>query len=123
MSRLSARRSILFEPRVEDVAEAVAEEVEGDHEHGDRDAGNRHQPGIDEHVVASFADHLTEAGIRRLYAHADEREAGFEDDRQGDVVRAEDECRRYGVRQDMAPDDAQVVDAERARGLHALSLP
>src|SRR5690606_10743415 len=76
-------RRLAVQVRVEGVADAVAEEVEGEHGDEDRRAGrDRHPPGVLEKVLAE-GEHLPPAWGRRLHAEAEEREGRLGEDGEG----------------------------------------
>src|SRR5262247_2856108 len=79
------RRSL--HPRVERVAQTVAEEVEAQHGYEDREAGKESQPGIlvDEGDVG--LEIPSPARRRRLGAEPEERQGSLDDDRGGDPER------------------------------------
>src|SRR5262245_16348728 len=73
--------------RVEGVAQAVAEEVGGDDDDHDRQAGEGGDPGRVEQVLAAVGDHEAPLGGGRLGAQAEEAERGGGQDDQAEVER------------------------------------
>ncbi len=90
--------------RVEDVAKAVADQVEGEHDAEDRQARERPDPPPLE-VLRSLGDHRPPLGLRRLRAEPEEREPREEQDRVREVERGQHEDRarrRSGRRRERA---------------------
>ena len=83
--------SVSGQPRVERVAQAVAEEVEAEHGQRERDAREDHRSGEREQLVALEPDHRAPLGLRRLGAEAEERQGGDLEDRGADAERALDD--------------------------------
>src|SRR5262245_37702515 len=83
--RTGAAPSELFQPRIERVAKAVAEEVEAQHGHEDRETREQRQPGVglDEGDVGLEVP--APARRRRLRAQAQEAERRLHDDRGRDA--------------------------------------
>src|SRR6266404_1875040 len=104
------------EPRVEDVAQAVAEEVEPEHGEHDREPGEDRHPDARLDEVPRRREHVPPRGLRRLRAEPEEAEERLPEDRLGEVDGREHDQRRDDVRQDVAGDDPHVVGAERPRG-------
>src|SRR5205807_4074567 len=76
--------------RVEDVAKAVAEEVEREHDREDREARKRpHPPPLE--VLRPRRDHRAPLGLRRLRPEPEEREPGEQQDGVREVERGENE--------------------------------
>ena len=69
------------ELRVGRVAQPVAEHVEAEHQHQDREAGKDRQPGRVENVLEALADHAAPGRRRRPYAQAEKAERGLGADR------------------------------------------
>ena len=62
-------------PRVEDVAQGVAEQVGAEHHEADGDAGEDHQPGRRAHVLGRrLRQHAAPGGMRLGHAEAEERQ-------------------------------------------------
>src|SRR5437868_4087071 len=72
------------QPGIERGAEPVAEEVEAQHGHEDRDAGREAEPGRDLEVLVALAQHRAPARGRRADPDAEERERRLGDDRRAD---------------------------------------
>src|SRR3954451_23387189 len=70
--------------RVERVAQAVAEDVEGEHRQEDGDARRERQPGRRADGLGAIGDEVPPGRLGRLHAGAEEREPGLEDDVVGD---------------------------------------
>src|SRR6266700_5112375 len=58
----SALRSLMAEPRIGRIAQAVAEHVEAQHDHEDRQAREHREPGRVQDVLETLADHATPSG-------------------------------------------------------------
>ena len=95
----------LGEAWIEQVAKAVAEEVEPEDGDGDRDSGNEGRPHRQAEIIPPVGDQLPEARRRRLDTEADERNTGLDDDRDGDVVGSHHEGCRDDVRNQVLGDD------------------
>src|SRR5690606_39459424 len=70
---------------VEGVAQAVPEQVEGQHGHRDGRAGEDEQPGRVRQEASSTCQHLAPVGCRRLHAQAKERQPGHAEYREADA--------------------------------------
>src|SRR6202171_4177113 len=119
----------LIQARVERVAQAVADEVEGKHRGEDGEPRDGGQGGGGEAVVAGLAEHLAPLGCRKLDAQAEKAEAGGEQDREphrqrrlndergervGDHVPDQDQPVRYAQRYRRL-DERQLSQAQRVR--------
>src|SRR5919197_6201133 len=108
---------LIRDPRVERVADAVAEEVEGE------DGENEGRPGEDEvppggaEDRGGLGDHLPPARLGRVDADAEVRERRLEQDVLRDDQRRVDDDRCDEVRQDLAEEDRSVRSPACARGL------
>src|SRR5919197_2599495 len=114
---LSLRR-----PRVEGVADPVAEQVERENGEQERGAGESEEPpgGVEDR--RRLRDHLAPARLRRIDADTEKRECRLEQDVLRDHERRVDDDRRDEVRQDLAEEDPAVGRASRARRLDELLL-
>src|SRR4051812_10584924 len=111
------------QPRVEDVADAVAEHVEGEDGEEDGDAGtDAHPPEAVAEVGAGVVDVRAPGGRRRLGAEAEETETRLGKDGEGDAERRLDDQRVEDVRQDVPEGDARLARARRAGRLDVLAL-
>src|SRR5438034_9119963 len=75
------------EPRIEQVAEGVAHQVEGEHRQHDRQARERRDPRAALDVLPALAEDVAPAGRGRWDAKAEEREAGLRPNGRRDVER------------------------------------
>ena len=100
------KRFAHFRPlRVEDVAQAVAEQVEAERDDEDREPRHRrHPPLVDEEAPAA-GDHRAPFRRGRLGAEAEEAEAGGRQDDARHVERHADDDGGEAERHDVAPDD------------------
>ena len=102
---------------VEGVADAVAEEHEGEDEEHDGQAGEEGEVGaVEEDVAVVFFDHGAPGGHGGLDADAEEAEAGFEEDGAGEVGGGHDDDGAGDVGQYVAEDGAEGAEAEGAGG-------
>src|SRR5262245_39047773 len=85
--------------RVEGIAQAVADEIEGERKDEDRGTGYEHQPGRAQKVGLALEDHHAPGRGRRLDAAAEEGQHGFEEDGGGDAERRVDGDGRDEMRQ------------------------
>src|SRR4051794_40788327 len=100
------RRGVISHPpreaRVEAVAQAVAEEVHGEHHDGERDAGCEDRPGGAGEKQPRLRDHVAPGRDLGRRARAEEGQRRLDQDRGGaDIGRLHDQ-RRNRVRQDVA---------------------
>src|SRR5262249_24979982 len=104
----------LLEPRVERVAQAVAEQIEPEHGDEDRQAGEERDPRVrlDERDVGLEIPAPTRR--RRLRAEPKERKRRLHDDRRRDAERRRHDDRRQAVRQDVAEQDPRIAHADGA---------
>ena len=63
-----------------DVAQPVAEQVDRQHQHEQRDARDGDHPRAEEHVLLALRDHQAPGRRRRRHAEAEERQRRFEQD-------------------------------------------
>src|SRR4030095_16147236 len=87
----AAPSSSSFEPRIQRVADAVAEEVEAEHGEEDGGAGEGAQPWGLLEIAAAHGQHDAPRGRGGLRAHAEERERGLGKDAEGHRERGLDE--------------------------------
>src|SRR5262249_1393736 len=111
------------EAPVEDVAEAVAEQVHGEHRHHDGEAGKRGDPPRLAQVVAPLAQHAPPLGRGRRAAETEEAEGRRGENRRAEAEGGGDDERGEHVGQDVAAHDEPVASAHRARRLHVAQLP
>src|SRR5690348_3327570 len=78
--RLAALRT-----RIEEVAQAVAEQVDGEDEDEQGDSRVDGEPAGAEDVLPPVREHRSERGVRRLHAEPEIAEARLEEDRDRDV--------------------------------------
>src|SRR5215510_10731795 len=106
------------EPRIEDVAQAVAEQVHA--EHGQHDAEPREggdPPRLPE-VVTPLAQHAAPLGLWRLATETEKAERRRRKDGRAETEGGRNHERRDNVGQDVANEDRRIAAAERARRLH-----
>ena len=95
--------------RVENVAQAVAEEVGGQHDERDGEARNDDQIGRLHHVLARTGEHGAPFRRWRLDAEAEEAQARGRQDRKADAHGVADDQDAADIRQHMAEHDAEVA--------------
>src|ERR1700730_11958385 len=94
-------RSSLSVPRVERVAQAVAQQVEGKNQQEDRDSRPDRHPGRVLDVVLGGVEHASPAGRRWLLPEAQEGQARVGNHRGGDRERGLDDERGHDVGEDV----------------------
>src|SRR3989449_7077797 len=104
------------EPGIEEVAQGVAHDVEGEHGQHDRHPGERRDPGAALDVLAALAEDVAPARRGRWNAEAEERQARLRADGRRDVERGHDDERVEDVGEHVPRHDAELSAAERARG-------
>src|ERR671930_104039 len=114
---LSLRR-----PRVEGVADPVAEQVERENGEQERGAGEGEEPPGAAEDRGRLRDHLAPARLRRIDADAEKRERRLEQDVLRDHQRRVDDDRRDEVRQDLAEQDRSIARAGSSGCLDELLL-
>ena len=99
---LEKRRRHRCKPRIEDVAQPVADEVDADDDQQQRDAGkHRHPVAAGEQVIIAVGDQQAERGLGDRHADAEEGERRLQRDGVGDLHRRDDDQRRQAVGQQM----------------------
>jgi len=102
--------------RVERVAQAVAEQVEGQHGNHNRQAGIKDEVRRTENLVALRAEHRAPFGRRRLGAQAEEGKRGGVEDGGGNAERALHNQRGERVGQDASEKDLKIAAAQGTGG-------
>src|SRR5262245_54244224 len=93
--------------RVEGIAQAVADEIEGERKDEDGGTGYEDQPGGAQEIGLALEDHHAPGRGGRLDAAAEEGQHGFEEDGGGDAERRVDGDGRDEMWQQMTDQDAQ----------------
>src|SRR5919108_3347099 len=116
------RGAWLFSAGVERVADAVSEEVEGEHGEDERRPREGEVPpgGVEDR--GGLGDHLAPARLGRVDADAEVGEGRLQQDVLRDDERRVDDDRRDEVGEDLAEEDRPVAGAARARRLQELLL-
>src|SRR6185437_1800249 len=109
--------AFLTTPRVERVAQPVAEEVEREHQEKDRQTRPHRDPGRLRDEMAGGVEHAAPARAGRLLAEPEKAETRLGDDRGGARQGRLHENRWNDVGQDVPQHDAVVGVSERARRL------
>src|SRR5579862_3766701 len=107
--------------RVEGGAQAVADEVDREHDDHDHQAREHREPPL-LRIRLRVGDELAERRRRRLDAEAEERQGGLYEDRRRDRERPVDDDRTERVREDVAEHDPDVPGAGGLRRLDVLLL-
>jgi probable F420-dependent oxidoreductase len=111
-------------PRVERIAQAVADEIDGQHSH--RDGHTRRQPQprhrFQNRERLRLVEHIAPGRLWRADAQAEERQRRFEQNRLRDRERCRHRQRRQHRRHQMARDDLWLGGAERSRGEEEILL-
>ncbi len=107
---------------VEEVAEAVADEVEGEYAEGEGEGGEEHEVGGLEEVGAGVVEHGTPGGGGGLDAEAEKAEGGFGKDGGSHADGGLDDEGLDNVGEDMAEHEVEVSGTEGAGGLDELAL-
>ena len=116
--------SPLLEPDLEGVAQGVADEVEGDDDGHDAEAGRVDDPPVAvEGVVDAVGEHRPPVGLGSRDAEPEEPERRQQEDGVGDLEGGVDDDRPDGVRDDVAEDDPGPAPAHDAHGLDVLAHP
>src|SRR5579872_6098437 len=108
--------------RVERVAQAVAQDVEGQHRQHDGDAGRDRDPGPGIDQILAVLDDRAPARIRRLDADREERQGRFGQHVDRDHERHENDDRRHHIGQDVAQENPPVGHAQALRRQHEFAL-
>ena len=88
---------------VENIAQAIAEEVDGEHGKGNRSARGDGQHGRLLHeLLSAGVEHVAPGGGGHAHAQAEEAECGFDDNDRTNRDGGEHDNGREGVRQDVA---------------------
>src|SRR3954471_3492363 len=105
-------------PRVERVAQSVAEEVEREQRDDEEDRGEDQHPRRCLDRCRALRDEGAEAGQRLLHAEPEEREEALQQDDARHQDGDENDHRSDGVRDDMAADDRPRLEPHRLRRNH-----
>src|SRR5215217_8459034 len=109
--------SALRQAGIEDVAQAVAEQVEGQHRVADGEAREGRDQRRGFHVVAGGGEVGAPVGRRRRRSQPQERQCRHDQDDVTQPHRGIDDQRRDDVGQDLAQRDGKAALADGARGL------
>ena len=107
-----------LEPRIQQIAQALAEQIEckdGEHE---RNTGEDGQPRSDGNVAHGVGQQQSPVRRRRHGAEAQERERGGVHNGRGDRQRRQDDDGRHDVGQDVAHHQGKVRFVEGGAGLY-----
>lgn len=102
---------------VEDVADGVADDVEGEDGEENEEAGGEHEGAFDDVAdVLGFFEHVAPAGVGGLDAEAEETQAGFGEDVAGDAEGNGDEDEAGELGEDVAGNDGEGAEANGLAG-------
>src|ERR1044072_5814260 len=109
--------------RIDDVAQAVAQQIEAEHRDHQREPGKERDPPFARHHEGrAFGDHDAPLGIRRAHAESDEGQARRIEDRVAHRERHLPDHDRNDVGQDLRQQDARLAVAGEPRRLHEARL-
>src|SRR2546426_673667 len=111
------------EPRIEQVAEGVAHQVEGQHGQHDGEPGERGDPRAALDVLAALAQDVAPARRGRRDAEPEEGQAGLGADGGRDIERGHHHEGVERAREHVARPDPELAAAEGARGEEAVLPP
>ncbi len=109
-------------PRVEHVAQPVAQQVEAQHRHDDRNTGKQRDPRRIRHEIPPLRDDAAEGRRRRRRPDADIGEGRFRQDRDREHIGQPHDQRAHGVGQHMAQQHAELTGPQGARRLDEFAL-
>src|SRR5205823_9540549 len=81
------KRLSLLESWVKGIAQAVAKEGKGEHDHRQHKRGKQNFPGMGSRQVSSFCYHEANTGAWLLYTQTKQADTGFPDNRTPNVER------------------------------------
>ena len=108
--------------RIQDRAQAVAQQVVADGRQGQRQTGKRRQPPGVAQVSASLLDHGSQADQRFLGAESQVAQEGFQQDDVADAQGGRDDQGRQHAGQDMSPGHRDRMQPQAAGGGHEIPL-
>src|SRR5207302_4888549 len=111
----------LGESRIQQVPQAVADEVETEYGHHDAEAGKDPHVRGDEDESLRLAEHQPPLGCGGLRPDAQEAQRRHRKDAVPNAQRRLHQCGRQDPREDMAGGDAGIRRARRPRGIHGLT--
>src|SRR4029077_4524577 len=112
-----------FEPGIEDISQAVAQEAHADRDEHDGDSGKgRDPPGVLD-VFAALAEHSPPRRRGRRNAEPEEAQGRLGEDDPGQIEGQEHDQRIHHVRQDVARDDPGPGRPEGPGALDEFPLP
>src|ERR1035437_7601281 len=94
--------------RIQRIAQAVAQQIEGQHGKKNRQTGKQRHMRCVDHVGARLVEHGAPFGCRRLRPHAEETQTGCRDDRGSQAHAEVHNDGRDGAGQNVARDDGPV---------------
>src|SRR5918999_4906818 len=122
--RFCTSKVLPFKARIEDIAQAVADEVDAHDRGEERDARVEADPVLArQHVLEAIGDQQAERGLGERQADAEERERRLERDGVRGLQGADHDHRGDHIGQEMAKDDARGRQGKAMRGLDVLLAP
>src|SRR3974390_3141212 len=111
-------RPSVAQPRIEDVAQRVAEQVSAEHRQADGGAREDHQPGRGAYVFGRrIRQHAAPGRMRLRYPEAEERQRCLSQDRSAELRGSDNDQWRQRIGQHVAPRDTELAHAHGARCL------
>src|ERR1700730_15223669 len=114
--------SLIFGSGVKGIAQAVAEEGEGQHNDGQHPRRQQDLPGMGIDQTLGLRDHQPDTRARRLHAQSQQADARLADNGAHDIQGGGHHHNAEEVGNDMAHDDARVAGARSASRLNELLL-
>src|SRR5262245_55972563 len=106
------------QPRIENVAQRVAEQIGAEYREADGDSGKAVQPRARAYIFGGgLRQHAAPGWIRLGDPETKERQRGFGEDRRAELGGCEHDQRCKGIGQDVPRRDAQLAHADGLRGL------
>src|SRR5687768_631985 len=119
--RSSTTKVLSFKAGIQDVAQAVTDEVDAHDRREQREAGVEADPVLArEHVLEAVGDEQAERGLGERQADAEEGKRRLERDGVRGLQRADDDHRREHIGQEVAEDDARRRQRQALRRLDVL---
>src|SRR4051812_15448578 len=110
-----------LEPRVENVAEPVTQEIDAEHGEEDAETWKQREPPGGADIAACVGKHATPGGYFRRHAEAKKAQARLRDDRRRHRESADHHRRLHQVGENVLENDARVAGAKRTRGFDEIA--
>src|SRR5690606_29169791 len=122
LALMSVAISTSPQPRVEGVAQGVADQDERQHRAEQQPGREQQQAGVLEEQCLVLSDHDAPGDRRRLQADAEEGQGRLRGHERAEQDGGVDQHRRHRVREDVLEHQAPVLGAERLRRLHIVEV-